>query len=288
MSHNATHALRCVLPLSFALSTALTAYAQGGPQQRPRLVLQALDRNHDGTLSLDEIQAAPKSLLTLDTNGDGQINFVDELTPRRQDAGVNPDQMVEQLMKFDRNGDGVLTPDELPERIQALFTRADVNKDGKLTPDEIRQSFAKTSGPRGRDAGDVARMLRLDPLVDALDADHDGILSAAEIQQSSTLLLTLDKNHDGSITPDEMPMRQQSPAERAAHMLSEFDTNKDGKLSREEVPDGMRARFDAADKNNDGFLDANELQQMFATMPPGGLNRRPEAQSDPQQKGPTN
>jgi Ca2+-binding EF-hand superfamily protein len=249
-------------------------------QQRPRLVLQALDLNKDGSLSPDEIQAAPKSLLVLDLNGDGQLNFVDELSPRRQDAGANPEQLVELLMKFDKNGDGVLTPDELPERMQALFVRADANKDGKLTPDEIRQSAGRTAGPRGRDAGDVARMLRLDPLIDVLDADHDGVISAAEIQQSSVLLLKLDKNHDGTISFDEMVMRQQSPAERAAHVLSEFDTNHDGKLSRDEVPDGLRARFDDADKNGDGFLDANELQLMFAAMPAGGFGRRPEGQGD--------
>ena len=72
-------------------------------------------------------------------------------------------------------------------------------------------------------------------------------------------------------------------------MLSEFDTNKDGKLSRDEVPDGLRARFADADKNGDGFLDASELQLMFAAMPPGGLGRRPEAQEnhgDQQPKGP--
>ena len=291
MVRNANLIFRYSLLLSLALGTALTAHAQG-QQQRPRLVLQALDLNHDGSLSPDEIQAAPKSLLVLDTNGDGQLSFVDELSPRRPDAGANPDQMVEQFMKFDRNGDGVLTPDELPERMQALFIRADINKDGKLTPDEIRQSVAKTSSPRGRDSADVARMLRLDPLIDVLDADHDGVVSAVEITQSSTLLLTLDKNHDGTISPDEMAMRQQSPAERTAHILSEFDANKDGKLSRDEVPDGLRARFAEADKNGDGFLDANELQQMFANMPPGGLGRRPEGQGDQnsqqQPKGPTN
>jgi Ca2+-binding EF-hand superfamily protein len=132
----------------------------------------------------------------------------------------------------------------------------------------------------------VAKMLLLDPLIDVLDADHDGVISAAEIQQSSVLLLKLDKNHDGTISFDEMVMRQQSPAERAAHVLNEFDTNHDGKLSRDEVPDGLRARFDDADKNGDGFLDANELQLMFAAMPAGGFGRKPEGQGDQNQQQP--
>ena len=97
LPRNTNLIFRLGLPLSLALGAALPGPAQG--QQRPRLVLQALDLNHDGILSADEIQAAPKSLLVLDTNGDGQLSFVDELTQRRQDAGANPDQMVEQLMK---------------------------------------------------------------------------------------------------------------------------------------------------------------------------------------------
>lgn len=248
-------------------------------------MLQALDLDHDGNLSPQEIQSAPASLLTLDRDGDGQLSFVDELSPRRTDAGASPDQLVSQLMQFDRNADGVLTPDELPERMKSLFTRADANKDGKLTPDEIRQSASKTGSPHGhagsgREAGN---MLRLDPIIDVLDADHDGNISADEIKEASAHLLQLDKNHDGAITADEMPMRQQSPAERAAHMLDEFDTNHDGKLSREEAPDGLRARFDAADKNSDGFLDKSELEQ----MPAGAPRRAPGNDTAPQQpKGP--
>lgn len=40
---------------------------------QPRLVLQALDSNHDGQLSADEIQAGPKTLVTLDRNGDDAL-----------------------------------------------------------------------------------------------------------------------------------------------------------------------------------------------------------------------
>jgi hypothetical protein len=36
-----------------------------------------------------------------------------------------------------------------------------------------------------------------------LDANHDGILSAEEIQNAPAALLMLDRNHDGQLTPDE-------------------------------------------------------------------------------------
>ena len=41
------------------------------------------------------------------------------------------------------------------------------------------------------------------PLIMALDADGDGIISAAEIANAAAALKTLDKNGDGQLTPDE-------------------------------------------------------------------------------------
>ena len=42
------------------------------------------------------------------------------------------------------------------------------------------------------------------PVMAVLDANHDGILSAEEIANASKALLTLDKNGDGQLTPDEL------------------------------------------------------------------------------------
>jgi Ca2+-binding EF-hand superfamily protein len=224
-----------------------------------------LDLDHDGTLSGQEIAVASASLRSLDRNGDGMLT-PDELEAPRTDAGASPDQLIAQLMHFDRNGDGVLTPDEVPERMLPLFARGDANHDGKLTPDEIRQMAMRTGSPNGRQAGagTASGLMRFDPILNALDLDHDGIISAAEIKAASASLITLDVDHDGTITPEEMRVHQQTPAERAHHVLEEFDTNKDGKLSREEVPDGLRPRFADGDTNKDGFLDYDELVRMYA------------------------
>ncbi len=241
-------------------------------RERPRPVLLALDLDHDGTLSAAEIQAAPASLRALDRNGDGELTF-DEMEPPRAEVGASADAMVKQLMSFDRNGDGVLTPDELPARMQPVFTRGDTNHDGRLTPDEIRTMAQHTGSATGRRAepGKASGNMRLDPVLNALDADHDGVLSAAEMANAAPMLLTLDANHDGTLEVSEMRVRQQTPAERTEHILDEWDTNKDGKLSRDEVPDGLRPRFAEADTNGDGYLDAAELTRMFTATPqPGG------------------
>ncbi len=278
-----SHALRRSCAVTLVLATVAIIHAQG-PRERPRYVLQALDLDHDGQLSAKEIQAASTSLLTLDKNGDGELT-PDELEPPRPNSGATPDQLATQLMAFDKNNDGVLTPDELPARLQSLFTRADTNHDGKLTPEEIRQSAAHTGTPNGRRGGpgSAGANMRLDPVLFVLDADHDGMLSTAEIHYSSVALLTLDADRDSSIEAAEMRVRQQTPQERTDHILDEWDTNKDGKLSQEEVPDGLRTRFADADKNSDGFLDRAELIQMFSTTAPGGPGQPPA-----QPKGPSN
>ncbi|MBP6824252.1 MAG: hypothetical protein KA368_22075 [Acidobacteria bacterium] len=52
-------------------------------------------------------------------------------------SGPTPDEMVKELLEFDRNSDGQLSPDEVPERMQGLFARGDANKDGVLSQDEL-------------------------------------------------------------------------------------------------------------------------------------------------------
>ncbi len=246
------------------------AWAQGGGQPPPRLVLQALDTDGDGQLSAGEIQAASASLLKLDKNHDGQITG-DEYSPKLQDQTAGSD-LLTRLMALDKNGDGVLTKEELPDRMQAMFARGDANHDGKLTADEIKAMSAGQSDPQGRPVGrgNAGGNLRMDPVMDALDVDHDGVLSAAEIASAPGALKTLDKDADSTLSVAELRMRQQTPAQRAEHLFDEWDTNKDGGLTRAELPDRMQAQFEALDLNHDGKIDMEEATTFFATQPQGG------------------
>ena len=53
-------------------------------------------------------------------------------------TSASPDVVVARLMSFDRNADGRIVTDELPERMQGVLVRGDSSNDGALDRDEIR------------------------------------------------------------------------------------------------------------------------------------------------------
>lgn len=245
--------------LILGVSSAHVVLAQG-PGNQPRVVLLALDTDHDGKLSAAETQAAPGSLAALDRNQDGRLTEDEYLAPPEAN-GVSADELVQQFMAFDKNGDGVLEVSEVPARMQNVFKRGDTNHDGKLTPEEIRVMAIRQGMPAGNPSQPLEHGIPTanDPLLYAIDTNHDGILSPAELAASNISLLGLDKNHDGSITPDEMSTQLQTPEERMNRMLADFDTDHDGRVARSEVPERMLTRFDAIDTNHDGYLDKDEM-----------------------------
>src|SRR5215471_5713170 len=252
------------LSLSLLL-LSVPAVAQGPDTQRtppPRPVILAIDTDHDGKFSIEEIAAASVGLISLDADHDGKLTSLEYLPSQSDPAANKPDETVQRLMALDKNGDGVLTKDEVPERLQGLFTRSDSNHDGKLTPDEIRASATNQSGPNGR-AQRTGEATRMDPVLAAIDTNHDGIISKDEIAAAPTALKSLDKDGDGQLSAAELRPRQQTPTDRAKHMLDEWDTNKDGKLTKPEAPDRIQQQFDSIDTNHDSVLSEEELVQYF-------------------------
>lgn len=133
----------------------------------PSRVFAVLDANHDGVIDSNEIANASAALKTLDKNGDGQLT-PDELygpPPGEQGAGEPPE-----------NGDITQRPPPPPTVMMAGTNR-----------------FGSSSfiGPP-------------DPLIAALDTNHDGIIDSNEIANAPAALKALDKNGDGKLTQDEL------------------------------------------------------------------------------------
>jgi hypothetical protein len=69
--------------------------------------------------------------------------------PRRavQPARVGVDDVVARVLAFDKNKDGKVAPDELPERMHDLIARGDADKDGVLDKDEVTKLASTPAGP---------------------------------------------------------------------------------------------------------------------------------------------
>ncbi len=114
--------------------------------------LRKLDTDRDGRLSRKELAAAVERFDELDTNGDGVLDGRELFggppgeRPRRPEEGTRrrganrpeASRFVEGILqRFDKNEDGKLSKDELPERIQERFDQLDRNGDGILDREEL-------------------------------------------------------------------------------------------------------------------------------------------------------
>jgi hypothetical protein len=118
------------------------------------------------------------------------------------------------------------------------------------------------------------------PLVTALDANHDHVIDAGEIANASAALLTLDKNGDGKLTPDEYlpPLPADAPKDAPRPPLpavvKALDANGDGVIDANEIANAPAA-LKALDKNGDGQLTPDEFMGPRPHMGPpheGGAN----------------
>ncbi len=152
------------------------------PPLAPLPLQHALDADHDGIIAAGEIEKAPDALKSLDKNKDGKLTPNEFLSPppMGQPQGGKDGQRPRSTL--DRKETERPFPGQKPPG------------DGDKKPDG---KHPKKPAP---------------PLIAALDADHDGVISAEEIASSAKALLTLDKNADGQLGPVEIMGRP--PGER--------------------------------------------------------------------------
>jgi hypothetical protein len=150
-----------------ALAFSSQAIAQQQQQQPPHPVTRAqfiakidqsfntIDTNHDGSISLAEIEAAQAKEMAqvraaleaklraafnqLDTNKDGQLSWA-EFAAQSTAVKLSQPPATQVLQSLDANHDGKVSAAEFRASKLPAFDKADLNHDGTVTPDEERRA----------------------------------------------------------------------------------------------------------------------------------------------------
>ncbi len=131
-------------------------------------VLTAVRANQDNVGRMTEVVSSGLLLKLKEILSAEEFRSLKDATDKaRVDFGgpngrgrVSDADVLERLLSFDKNKDGKLTREDLPERMQSLFDKGDTNKDGFLDRDEIQKLITELSrdgsqaggrgGPGGR------------------------------------------------------------------------------------------------------------------------------------------
>jgi EF hand len=105
--------------------------------------LARFDTNHDGTITLAEMDAVLKAdFNALDLDHDGQLNGSEIAAENDRRAQADPSA----TLLFDWKGSGFVDFTEFSAPMHTLFTQMDRNKDGVLTQREADSAPADSDG----------------------------------------------------------------------------------------------------------------------------------------------
>jgi Ca2+-binding EF-hand superfamily protein len=208
--------------------------------------IMSRDQNKDGKVSKDELPGPMRDRLLerFDANQDGVIERAEAEKaaaaagrggPGTRGPGMNrpdPERILQRLRQSDRNGDGNVTKDELPEPMRdRMLQRFDANHDGVIDKAEVKKGaeIMRSQGPARR-AGPPDKVF---------------------IER----ILTFDKNDDGKVSLDELPSAMR-------FMIRRADANGDGIIERSELEkmEGRGAGDPQAAKDDVGRQTASHVE----------------------------
>lgn len=168
----------------------------------------------------------------------------------------------ERFKQMDKNADGKLTAEELPN--PNMLKKLDTNGDGVVTLEEAKAVMEHGGARPDNPAAALEQQFKL------MDKNADGKLTAAEFPNAEKFK-ALDKNADGAVTLDEMrAAREANWANKGGEgaggplvsLVKLLDANGDGKLSAQEW--ASADAFKKLDANGDGAITMEELRGNLA------------------------
>ena len=277
---------------------------RGPGQGKPGQFFERLDANKDGKISKSEIPAeAPEQFRDM-FNRAFEKAGKDELTREEimpvfaqaaqqrggnpGEGGRGPGQMLQMLKQMDKNGDGKVSMDEVPEehreRLKGMMERLgggdsiDIKKAEQLAAQLGRggegrpEGGPRPDGERKRPEGE-ARPDGDRPRPDGERRPQEGAPRGEGRPEGRPPEGAPRVREGGERGPD-----GRGPMPLGVHrlpLLDELDENKDGRLSKDEFSKAA-AVFGALDQNQDGSLDPRELLGPPPRGPEGGRDMGPE------------
>ena len=224
----------------------------------------------------------------LDSNSDDVRSIRVRLIERRNAAG-----QIAVLNALDFDHDNRLSPAELVAAPAALAS-LDRNGDGKLSAEECGLKFVEGTHQSPEELHKARlRFMSSSPLLMALDANHDGEISASEIRNAVHGLERLDRDHNGSVEISELApyyvvgvalglmkkwrgdrgTREKSGLDDPScrRLWAAADLDADGNVTFDELTNEVYYR---ADRDKDGIVTEAELDEAIRAGVLGPVTRR--------------
>lgn len=208
-----------------------------------------MDMDSDGFVSLEEMMHVVRTVvgdekfaplaeylqpifIVADKDRDGKLNLTEFLLSFAEGPGVVPTEVINACVSSIR----VRLTDEEIYALQERFRKIDTNGDGYIDPQELLVGLREALSSKFPEPNETTYAQILNVVMALADTDHDGRLSLSEFIRSF-------QEDQGVLPAVFIDTRAQNVARR---------------FTAEEIQ-VLRKAFGALDRNNDGFVDYNEM-----------------------------